>query len=86
MFQKLNSTVPNVFQQNRYMSYSYHTYETRSNLLIRTPLFTLQISKNSLFDHGIKIWNNLSPEIKSITNKSKFKKILRKKLIDETYQ
>ena len=67
MFQRLNSTVPNVFQQNRFMSYYYHTYETCNNLSIIT-LFKLQISMNSIFDHGIKIWNNLSPEIKSITN------------------
>ena len=78
MFQNLNSTVPNVFQQNRFLSYSYHTYETRNNLSIRTPLFKLQFSKKSLFDHGIKIWNNLSPEVKSITNKSIFKKIIKK--------
>ena len=84
MFQKLNSTVPNVFQQNRFMYYFYHTYETRNNLSIRTPLFKLKISKKSIFDHGIKIWNKFSPEIKSITNKSKFKKIIRKKLINET--
>ena len=84
MFQKVNSTVPNVFQLNRFMSYSYHTCETRNNLSIRTPLFKLQFSKKSIFDYGIKIRNNLSPEIKSITNKSKFKKIIRKKLIDET--
>ena len=42
MFQKLNSTVPNVFQQNIFLSYSYHTYETRNNLSIRT-LFKPQI-------------------------------------------
>ena len=36
MFQKLNSTIPNVFQQNRFVTYSYHTYETRNNLSIRT--------------------------------------------------
>ena len=84
IFQKLNSTVPNVLQQNRFMSYSYHTYETRNNLSIKTPLFKLQISKNSIFDHGIKIWNNLSPEIRSITNRGNLKKILRKNLINET--
>ena len=84
MFKKLNSTVPNVFQQNRFLSYSYDTYETRNNLSIRTPLFKLQFSKRSIFDHGIKIWNNLSPEVKSITTKSIFKKIIRKKFIDET--
>ena len=83
MFQKLNSTVPNVFQQNRFLFYSYHTYETRNNLSIRTPLFKLQISKKSIFYDGIKILNNLSPEIKSITNESNFKKIIRKKLINE---
>ena len=84
MLKKINSTVPNVFQQNRLMSYSYHTNETRNNLSTRTTPFKLQISKNSIFDYGIKIWNNLSPEIKSITNKSKFKKIIRKKLVNET--
>ena len=84
MLKKLNSTVSNVFQQNRFMSYSYHTYQTSNNLSIITPLIKLQISKNSIFDHGIKTWNNLSPEIKSITNKSKFKKIVRKNLINET--
>ena len=66
------------------MSYYYHTYETRNNLSIITPLFKLQISKNSIFDHGIKIWNNVSPKVKSITNKCKFKKIIRKKLMNET--
>ena len=55
MYQKLNSTVPNVFLQNRFLSYSYHTYETRNNISIRTPLFKLQFSKRSIFDHGIKI-------------------------------
>ena len=70
MFQKLNSTVHNAFQQNRFMSYSHHTYETRNNLSIRTPLFKLQLSKKSIFHHGIKVWNNLSPEIKSITKLS----------------
>ena len=84
MFQKLNSTVPNVFQQNRFLSYSYHTYETHNNLSIRTPLLKLQISKKSIFDHGIKIWNKLPPEIKPIANKSKFKKIISKNLINET--
>ena len=84
MFKKLKSTVHIVFQQNIFLSYSYHTYETRKYLSIRTPLFKLQLSKRSIFDHGIKIWNNLSPEVKSITNKSIFKKIIRKKLINET--
>ena len=84
MFDEVNSSVPNVFQQNRFLSYSYHTYETRKILSIRTPLFKLQISKKSIFDHGIEIWNNLSPEMKSITNKSKLKKIIRKKFINET--
>ena len=72
MFEELNSTVPYVFQQNGFMSYSYQTYETRNNLSIRTPLFKLQMSKKSIFDQGIKIWNNLSPEIKPIANKRKF--------------
>ena len=83
MYQELNSTVPNVFQQNRFLSYSYHTYETRNKISIRTPLFKLQFSRRSIFDHGIKIWNNLSPEVKSITNKRIFKKMIRKKLINE---
>ena len=83
MFQKLSSTVPNVFQQNRFLSYSYHTYETRNNLSITTPLFKLQFSKKSILDHGTKILNNLSQEVISITNKSIFKKIIRKKLINE---
>ena len=84
MFQQLNSTVPNVFQQNRFLSYSYHTYENGNDLSIRTPLFKLQFSKESIFDHGINIWNNLSPEIKSMTNKSKFKKMISNKPINET--
>ena len=84
MFPKLNSTVPYVFQQNRFLSYSCHTYETRNDLSIGNPLYKLQISKKSIFDHGIKIRNNLSPEIKSINNKGKLKKVARKKLINET--
>ena len=60
MFQKLNSTVPNIFPKNILMSYSYHAYETHNNLSIISSLFKLQISKKSIFDHGIKIWNNLS--------------------------
>ena len=66
-----------------FLSYSYHTYETRNKISIRTSLFKLQFSKRSIFDHGIKIWNNHSPEVKSITNKRIFKKMIRKKLINE---
>ena len=45
MFQKLNRTVPNVFQQSRFLSYSYDSYEARNNLSIRTPLFNPQLKK-----------------------------------------
>ena len=51
---------------------------TCNNLSIRTPIFKPQIFKNKKFGHGIKIWNKLFPEIKSITNENKFKNILRK--------
>ena len=54
MLQKLNSTVPNVFQQNIFLSYSYHTYETHNNLSIITPLFTLQFSKNQYLTMALK--------------------------------
>ena len=54
MFKKLNSTVPNVFQQNRFLSYSYHIYETRNNLSIRTPLFKLQFLKNQYLTMALK--------------------------------
>ena len=84
MPQELNSTVHNVFQQNRLMFYSDHTYEARNKLSIKNSLFKLQNSRNSIFDHGIEIWNNLSFKIKYITNESTFNKIIRKKLINET--
>ena len=52
MFRQLNSTVPNAFQLNRVMSYSYHAYESRNNLSIRTPLFQQQIPNNSILQNG----------------------------------
>ena len=52
-------------------------------IMIIIIIVIIMISKRSIFDHGIKIWNNLSPEVKSITNKRIFKKMIRKKLINE---
>ena len=40
-----------------------------------------------MFHHGIKIWNNLSPELKLLKNKNKFKKLTKYNLInDNQYQ
>ena len=50
--QELNSKFSNVFQLNRIMSYSYHAYEKRNNISIRT-VFILHISNNSILYHGI---------------------------------
>ena len=30
-------------------------------MLTRSNVFKFDISKNTMFDHGIEIWNNLSP-------------------------
>ena len=46
------------------MSYSYHTYKTFNNL-IQNSLLKPQISKDSIFGHGINIWSKLSPSMKT---------------------
>ena len=81
--QKLSRTVHNVFRRNRFLSYSHHTYEARNNLSIIAPLPKRRISMKSIYHNGIKIWNNLSPEIRPITTNSKFRKIIRKMLIND---
>ena len=79
----LNNIFPNAFELKFLPTNNYHSYKTRNNLSIRAHFFKLDISKNIIFHHGMKIWNNLSPELKLIKNKNKFKKITKYNLIND---
>ena len=72
----LNNIFPNTFEHKFPPTNNYHSYKTRNNLSLRAHIFKLDISKNTIFHHGIKIWNDLSPELKLIKNKKKEKKKL----------
>ena len=79
----LNNIFPNNFEHKFSHTNNYHSYNTRNNLTLRAHFFNLDISKNTIFHHGIKIWNNLSPELKLIKNKNKFKKLTKHNLIND---
>ena len=79
----LNNIFPNAFELKFLPTNNYHSYKTRNNLSIRAHFLKLDISKNTIFHHGMKIWNNLSPELKLIKNKNKLKKITKYNLIND---
>ena len=79
----LNNTFPNTFEHKFLPANNYKSYKTRNNLSHRAHFFKLDISKNTMFHHGIKIWNNLSPELKLIKNKNKYKKLTKYNLIND---
>ena len=84
MFQLLNHTLPDMFE-HKFLENNYHSYDARNNDYLRIGFFKLDISKNIIFEHRTTIWNNLSPEIRSIENKNKFKKLIRITLSTKHY-
>ena len=49
----------------------------------KNNFLTLYISRNTIFEYEIKIWNNISAVLKSTENKNKFKKLTKNYLIDK---
>ena len=60
------------------------THMKHNNLSIGTDFLNWMFLRNTIFEHGIKIWNNLSPYIKLIKNKIKLKKVAKYNLINNT--
>ena len=85
MFQPLNNALPSTFEHKFLKDNDYHSYDTRNNDSLRITFFKLAISKNTMFEHGTKIWNNLSPEIKSVKNENKSIKLMKNYLINRTW-
>ena len=79
----LNNIFPNTFEHKFIPTNNYHSYKTRNNLSLRSIFFLIDISKNTIFHNGIKIWNNLSPELKLIKNKNKLKKLTKYNFIND---
>ena len=67
----LNTIFPNTLEHKFLPTNNYHSYKTRNNFSLRAHFFQLDISENTIFHHGIKIWNNLSPELELTKNKNK---------------
>lgn len=60
-----------------------HNYDTRFKPEIRLPTPRIEIIRNGYIYNALKVWNNLSCEVKSASNISLFKKRLKKYFIDK---
>ena len=76
MFGLLNNIFSNIIDHKFLPSNKYHSCKTRINLSLRAHFSNLDICMNTIFDHGTKIWSNLSPELIHIKNRKKLKKLL----------
>ena len=65
-----NSNVSNYLQFNS----SFHNYPTRNSSSIHLPLFKKSQSQNSFLYRGIKIWNALPEDFRTIVSTSSFRK------------
>ena len=81
MFVLLDNIFSNTFEQKFLPTNKHNSYKTRKNLSLRAHFFLLDIS-NNIFHNGVEIWDNLSPELRLIKNKSKFKKLAKYNLIN----
>ena len=59
-----------------------HKYDTRISSQLRTPYERLDSGINSFFVKGIKIWNILPIDIKSVKNIIYFKSKIKKYLLE----
>ena len=57
-------------------SYTQQSYNLRNQTDYSNPFNRLQLYRNSFFPSSIKLWNNLTPEIRSAPTVSNFKKSL----------
>ena len=73
MFQQQNNLLPNLYEEKFTMANKYHIHNTRNSQCLRSTFLKLDNCKNSIFDQGVKILNNLPSESKVITSKTKFK-------------
>ena len=62
MFDLLNNIFWNAYEHKFLTINKYHSCKTRNNILLNAHVIKIDISKNTIIHHGIKIWNNLSPE------------------------
>ena len=63
MFDLLNNIFRNTYEHKFLTTNKYHSCKTRNNLSLSAHVIKLDISKNTIVHHGIKIWNILSPEL-----------------------
>ena len=64
---------------------NYHAYDTRHDKILAIPAHNLTLYENSPKYMGIKCYNKLPAEIKSIDNMKEFKKTVSKYLIENVY-
>ena len=88
MYQYHNNALPELFQNYFKRSSECHKYSTRSatNQKLFVPQMNTTHSQLSCLYTGVKIWNNLLLEIRSLSYYVSFKKELRKMLMDKYEQ
>ena len=63
MFHLLNNILSDTYEHKFLTTNKYHSCKTRNNLFLPAHVIKLDISKNTIIHHGIKIWNILSTEL-----------------------
>ena len=59
-----------------------HSYNTRNNAHVMTPIYSKSRSQMSIYFTGPKLWNSMPDFIKNATSLSKFKNCLKSYLVD----
>ena len=75
--QNLPETFENYFSKNN----DFHTYNTRSSLLLHKKYKRTNYTKHSLSCKGIDVWNSLDLKIKNIKTYSTFKATVKRHFV-----
>ena len=72
--------LPQIFKSLFVINSSVHSHNTRQRILLHKPPVRTTHALNSFKNVGISKWNNLSPDIRSSTTLTRFKKLCKTEL------
>ena len=83
IYDLLNDNLPH--KASYYFSHIDHTYETRNKKRcnFKPKIIRTELGKRSVTYSGVKIWNNLSINIRNASSRKKFCKIFKMNLLEE---
>ena len=77
MYKSLNSILPAFLQNLFIFNHNKHSYATRQHSNLYVPRSKTNLCKFSIKYHGLKTWNNISPDIRHLQSLHFFKRKLK---------